>query len=81
MRVGLPADDHPCPVGRDDLDVCHVDMSVRLYKVVRDRAGEQLGRADGMLLGEDEDGVLDGVGGYDDAVIGFGVAVECSREL
>lgn len=75
MRVRLALDVEARPAVLGYLDVRGVDVRVRGDEVVSDGCGELLGRADGVLLCEDVDGLLLRVGGYDDGVVGFGVAV------
>jgi len=50
------------------------DVRVRVDEVLGEVGGVELRGVDGVLLGFDVDGVLDGVGGDDDAVVGLGVA-------
>ena len=57
----------------DDLDVCSRYMFICLYEMVGHNGGKKLRRGDGMLLRHEIDGVLDGVGCDDSAVISFGV--------
>ena len=57
-----------------DLDLGRVDMFVGFGKVVSHDGSEQLRRRNGMLLGHYIDGLLHGVCGDNDAVIGLGVA-------
>ena len=71
VRVRLAVDIHADPALGDDLDIGGVDVAVLFDKVAADDGGKQLGRSDGVLLGEDEDGVLHCVGGDDDAVVGL----------
>lgn len=52
-------------------------MRVRVDEVLGEVGGVELRGVDGVLLGFDVDGVFDGVGGDDDAVVGFGVAGGC----
>lgn len=75
VRVRLAVDGQPGPAVRDDVDVRDVDVPVLGDEVGAQDGAEELRRRDGVLLGQDVDGVLDGVGGDDDAVVGFGVAV------
>lgn len=69
VRMGFSADLHARPAVRDDLYVCGVDVAVGVDEVGAEDGGEELRGVDGVLLGGDEDGVLDGVGGDDDAVV------------
>lgn len=73
VRVRLSINVHTYPSVSDDLDIGNVDMAVLLNEVVAQDGSVQLRRVDGMLLGNDESGVLDGVGCDYDAVISFGV--------
>ena len=75
VRVGLAVDVHAHPAVGDDVDVRGVDVAIPLNEVGAEDGTEQLRRCHGLLSGRDEDGVLDGVGGHDNAVIGLGVAV------
>ena len=75
VRVRLAIDDETGPAVRDHVDVRKVDVAVGLDEVGSEDGSEQLGRSHWVLLGEDVDGVLDGIGSHDDAVIGFGVAI------
>lgn len=76
VRVWLAVDGHAGPAMGDDLDVGGVDVAVFLDKVRSDDRPKHFGGCDGVLFGEDEDCVFDGVCGYDDAIVGFGVAAE-----
>lgn len=58
----------------DDLDVCGMNVGVGLDKVVAENGSELLGRIDGVLFGENVDGLFLGVCSDDRAVVGFGVA-------
>jgi hypothetical protein len=60
----------------DDVDMGGVDVAVFLDEVVSNNGSEYLGGCDGVLFGEDEDCVFDGVCGDDDAVVGFGVSAD-----
>ena len=65
----------------DDLDVRGCDVRVSFDEVGAENGGKELRRCDGVFPCFDVDGVLHGVGGYDDAVVGFGVAANWSEEL
>lgn len=78
VGVGLAVDVHAHPAVSDDVDVGGVDVRVLLDEVGAEDGAEQLGGSHRVLLGSDVDGVLDGVGGDDDAVVGLGVAI-CMR--
>lgn len=71
VRVRLSVDIHADPALGDNLDIDGVDVAVLFDKVVAQDGGKELGRGDGVLLGEDEDGVLHCVCGDDDAVVGL----------
>ena len=73
----LSVDIHSRPSVSDDLDVCSMDVLVSLDEVSSEDGGIEFGRSDWGLFGFDVDGVLDGVGGDDDAVVGSGVARGC----
>lgn len=75
VGVGLAVDVHAHPAVGDDVDVGGVDVRVLLDEVCAEDGAEHLGGGDGLLLSSDVDGVLNGVGGDDDAVVGLGVAV------
>ena len=73
VGVGLAVDDHARPAVDGDVDVGGRDVGVFVEEVLAQDAGVQLGRVDGVLLGLDVDGVLDGVGSDNHAVVGLGV--------
>lgn len=73
--VWLSVDGHACPAVGDDLDVGGGDVRVLLDEVGAEDGGEEFGGCDGVFFGFDVDGVFHGVGGYDDAIVGFGVSV------
>lgn len=73
VRVRLAVELDAVPAVRRDVNVGDVDVRVLLDKVVAESRGELLGRVDGVLLGEQEDGVLHRVRSYDDAVVGLRV--------
>lgn len=73
VGMRLPVDIHPVPSVGDDVDVGHMDVAVLLDKVIAQDRGKPLRWIDGMLLGGDEDGVLNGVGGHHDTVVGVGI--------
>lgn len=81
VGVGLAVDVHAHPAVGDDADVGGVDVGVLLDEVCAEDGAEQLGGSHGLLLGGDVDGVLDGVGGDDNAVVGLGVAAVAVTEL
>lgn len=60
----------------DDVDMSGVDVAVFLDEVRPNNGSEDFGGCDGVLFGEDEDCVLDGVCGDDDAVVGLGVSID-----
>lgn len=76
-RVGvrLAVNGHARPLVGDDLDVGGMDVRVLRDEVGADNGGEKLGRSDGVLLRQHVDGVLLGVGGYDDGVVRLRVPV------
>lgn len=76
MRVRLAVDGHAGPAVGNDIDVSGVYVTVFLDKVRSDDRPKNFGCCDGVLFGENEDCVLDGVCGNNDAVIGFRVAVD-----
>jgi hypothetical protein len=78
VRVRLAVDSHTCPAVGDDADVRDVDVAVRLDEVGADDGTKELGGGHWVLFGEDEDGVFNGVGGHDDAVVGLGVSATVS---
>ena len=65
----------------NNLDIRGSDVRVGFDEVGSEDRGEELGRGDGVFFRFDVDGILHGVGGYDHAVVGFGVAVNCLEEL
>lgn len=73
VGVGLAIDVEARPAVGGDLDIGHVDVAVLFNEMASQDGGEELRGGDGILLGEDECGVFDGVGGDDDAVVGLGV--------
>lgn len=76
MRVGLAVDRQTGPAVSDNVDVGRMDMSIFLDEVSTQDRSKQLWRSDGVLLGQDVDGVLDRIRGYDNAVVGLGVSTE-----
>jgi len=76
VRMRLAVDGHAGPAVGDDVDMGSVDVAVFLDEVRPDDRPEDFGGCDGVLFGEDEDCVFDGVCGDDDAVIGFGVSID-----
>lgn len=77
VRVRLAVDVHARPSVGDDRGMGGVNVRVCLDEVgAKDRAEELRGR-DGMLFGEDVNGVFDGVGCDDDAVVCFCVSLLC----
>jgi hypothetical protein len=83
MGVGSAIDVQTGPAVHLDRDVGNGDVGVLFEEVRAEDAGVQLGRVDRVLLGGNVDGVLDGVGGDDDAVVGNSVSgelvgVQCS---
>lgn len=75
VRVRLAVDVHASEAVGDDLGVGLVDVVVAGDEVVAQDGTEELGRSHWVLAGEDVDGVFDGVGCDNAAVVGFGVAV------
>lgn len=76
VRVWLAVNGHAGPAVGDDVDVRSVDVGVFLDEVSAQDGSKELWRSDGILLGEDIDGVLDRVCGYDNAVVGRGVSTD-----
>ena len=74
VRVWLAVDGQASPAVGDDVDVGGVDVVVFGDEVVPEDGAEEFGGSDGVLLGGDVNGVFDGVGCDDNAVIGRGVA-------
>jgi hypothetical protein len=66
---------------RDNVNVRAVNVSILGDEVVASNGSKDLGRADGVLLGEDVESVLNRVGGDDDAVISFGIAARLKMKL
>lgn len=75
VRMRFAVDGHAGPAVGDDIDMGGVDVAVFLDKVRSDDRPKNFGGCDGVLFGEDEDCVFDGVCGDDDAVVGFGVSI------
>lgn len=75
VRVRLAVEVHAGPAVGDDLGLRGVNVVVAGDEVGAQDGAEQLGRSDWVLLGEDVDGLLDGVGRDNHAVVGLGVAV------
>lgn len=73
VRVWLAVNVHPGPAVADNVDVSGMDVVVLLNEVCAQDGAEQLGRSNGVLLGGDVNGVLNGVGCDNDAVVGLGV--------
>lgn len=71
MRIAV--DGHAVPAVGDDIGMGGVDVRVCLDEMRGEDGAEELGGCDGVLFGEDVDGVFDGVCGDDDAVVCFGV--------
>ena len=76
VRVRFAVDSHAGPAVGDDVDMGGVDVAVFLDEVRSDDRSKDFGGCDGVLFGEDEDCVFDGVCGNDDAVVGFGVTAD-----
>jgi len=60
----------------DDFDVGSGDMGVTLDEVRAEGRGVEFGRSDGGFFSFDVNRVLNRVGGYDNAVICFGIAAK-----
>lgn len=73
--MGLAVDVHAHPAVGDNLDVCGVDVAVLLDEMRTQDGAEDLRGGHGLLLGSDVDGVLNGVGSNDNAVVGLGVSI------
>jgi hypothetical protein len=67
--VRLAINLHAGPFVGDDLDVRSMDMLVGVHEMRAENAGEELWRRDWVLLCLDVDGVLDGISGYNNAVV------------
>lgn len=72
MRLAIYG--QPSPSVRDNLDPGGMDVLVLLNEMGSHNCTEKLGRRDRVLLGHDVDGVLHGICGYDDAIVGFCVS-------
>ena len=79
--VWFAVNSHACPSVCDDLDVRGCEVRVGLDEVGAEDGGKELGGCDGVLFGFDVDGVFHGVGGYNHAVVGFGVSADLLEEL
>ena len=75
VGVGGVVDGHAVPAVGDDVGMGGMDVRVCLDEVGSENGAEELGGCDGVLSGEDVDGVFDGVCGHHDAVVCFGVPV------
>ena len=75
VGVRLAINVHAHPAVGNNVNVGSVDMAVLLDEVCAEDGAEQLGGSHGLLLSGDIDGVLDGVGSNNDAVVGLGVAI------
>lgn len=75
VRVGLAVNVHARPAVGDDVGVRGMDVLVFLDEVGAQDGAEELGGSDGVLLGEDVDGILNRVGSNNYAIVGLGVAV------
>lgn len=73
VGVGLSVNVDAGPTVDDDLDVGNVDVGVLVEEVLAEVGDIELWGVHGVLLGLDVDGVLDGVGGNDNAVVSLGV--------
>lgn len=73
--MGFAVDVEAGPAVRDDVGMRDVDVLVLVDEMGTKNGAKELGRYDGVLLGQNKDGILDGVCCDDDAVVGFGVAV------
>lgn len=67
--MGHPVDLVPAPRILLDPDVHLLDVPVLVEKVRAEQYAELLGRLDSVLLGQEVDGVLLAVGGYDVAIV------------
>lgn len=76
VRMWLAVDGHAGPSVGDDLDMGGMDMAVFFDEVRSYNRPKDFGGCDGVLFGEDEDCVFDGVCGDNDAIVGFGVAAD-----
>lgn len=68
----------------DNLDVGRMNVLVSLTEMGSNNCSKQLRRRDWMLLGQYVDCVLNGVCGYDNAIVGFsvpGLLLIDSREI
>ena len=63
-----------CPSVNLDLDLSFVDVLVRVDEMSGYNRSKQLRRCHWMLLGHDVDCILHGVGGYNNGIVGFGIA-------
>lgn len=73
MAVGLSLNLHASPGSDGDIEGSSMDVLVFIDKVLGKFSGENLGNTDIVVLGKHIDGILLGVGGDDDGVIGLGV--------
>jgi hypothetical protein len=75
VRVWFAIDVEAGPAVGDDVSMRDVDVLVLADEMGAKNGAKELRRCDGVLLGQNKDGILDGVCCDDDAVVGFGVAV------
>lgn len=77
VRVSTTIDGHATPAVDDDLDICDMNVAVGVDEVLAKDGSEELRRVNGVLLGEDIDGLLLGIGCDDGRVVCLGVATDC----
>lgn len=68
---------HATPAVDNDLDMCDMNVAVGVDEVLAKDGSEELRRVDGVLLGEDVDGLLLSIGCDDRRVVCLGVAATC----
>lgn len=75
MGVRLSVDIHACPTMQHNIDMCCMDVGILVDEMGANGGREELRRIDGVLLGENKDAILDGVCGYNYAIVGADIAV------
>jgi len=79
VGVRLAINVHAHPTVGNNVNVGSVNMAVLLDEVCTENGTEQLGGSHWLLLSGDINGVLDGVGSNNNAVVGLGVAIDKLR--
>lgn len=77
VRVSAAIDSHATPAVNNDLDMGDMNVAVGVDEVLAKDGSEELRRVDGVLLGEDVDGLLLSIGCDDRRIVCLGVAGTC----